>query len=734
MKVLLSIAALAGALGFFTATATVSAQQPPSLGHSHGLIIKVLPPKAPTALTVTSPAFKDGAEIPYENTQYRGNIFPGLTWSKGPAGTRSYVVAVQAANGKDPEGASSIHLSLFNIPASITALKPGMTTAPVGATLGENIHGLNHRYAGPHTHTSTPSGYHYQVLALDTVLDLPPATTFAEMLTAMTGHVLASGEIVGISAKDPQAVDAPLRTVPVHLETGLASGTQGRDRSIMVYKGLPFAAPPVGDLRFKAPQPPIAWDGVRKADSFGKVCPQSGGPGGGNRDNMSEDCLTANVWTGAGYPGENRPVYVWIYGGGFTGGSGSSAEFDGENLAKKGLVVVTFNYRLGALGFLATPELSKESGHNASGNFGLLDDIALLQWVKKNITAFGGDPDRVTVGGQSAGAGSAGFLAMSPLAKGLFIRVIAESHARYSRDTELRYLSISYRKLKPAEQQGQKWAEAHGAHSLAELRAMPWDKLLASMADSDDDIDTGSSAKPPLFRPVVDGWVIPKDYSETYASHSQNDVEFLAGNNRDETGAVPEDSFAKRRAAASQGRPGLAGTYLTEADREAAAKRKFGDLTADYLKQYPASSDDEAALQSDESARDDNRIATYLWGTEWKPGTDKPVYTYYWTHRPTGDPGGAHHSSEILFMFNNLDQRKQPWTEEDRMVAETVSSYWANYITTGNPNGPGLPVWPAYDPKSPTVMELGDHFAPIPVATPAHLAFWKRFFQTQKPW
>jgi para-nitrobenzyl esterase len=709
-------------------------EQGPSIGHTRGLAVLTLQPKSPMKLTVTSPAFKDGEEIPYENTEYRGNIFPGLSWSKGPAGTRAYLVVVQDGSLTNPNSTASTHFTLFNIPASITTLKVGMNSPPAGATYGENIHGFNQSYAGPHTHSLAKSPSQYMVLALDSVFDLPPATSYTEMAKAMTGHVLASGCLTGMSGKDPNAVDAPLRTAPVHLETGLASGASGHDRSIMVFKGIPYAAPPVGDLRFRAPQPPIAWNGVFKADMFGKNCPQGGGPGGGNKDNMSEDCLTVNVWSGAGYPGEKRPVYVWIYGGGFTGGSGSNPEIDGEALAKKGVVVVTFNYRLGALGFLATPELSKESGHSASGNFGILDDIALLQWVHKNIDAFGGDPDRVTIGGQSAGAGSVGFVAISPLAKGLFIRAIAESHVRYSRDTELRYLSVSWRSEKDAEAEGVKWQESRGAHSLADLRAMPWDKLIVSGDVNDENVETGSDAKPPLFRPVVDGWVIPKDYSQTYASHSQNDVEFLAGNNRDETGAVPEDTFAKRRASTAPAPPGTPAINVTLAELQTAAKRKFGPLAADYLKTYPAANDDEAALANNESARDDNRISTYLWGTDWKPGTDKPVYTYYWTHRPTGDPAGAHHGSEILFAFDNLSARNNPWTDEDKKIADIMSSYWANYIATGNPNAPGLPVWPAFDAKSPTVMELGDHFAPIPVATPAQMAFWKKFFQTQKPW
>lgn len=415
-------------------------------------------------------------------------------------------------------------------------------------------------------------------------------------------------------------------------------------------------------------------------------------------------------------------------------GSGSDPTFDGEALAKKGLVVVTFNYRLGALGFLATPELSQETGHKASGNAGLMDDIALLQWVHKNITAFGGDSDRVTIGGQSAGAGSVGFLAMSPLAKGLFQRAIEESHARYARDTELRYLSVSWRSLKSAEAAGTIFAEQRGAHSLKELRALPWEQLIVSGDMMDMSVETGSDAKPPLFRPVVDGWVLPKDYSETYLSGTQNDVAVIAGNNRDETGAVPENTFAQRRATDTGPRPGLPHVNVTLAAFQSYARRKFGPLAGEFLKLYPASNDDEAALANDEAARDNSRISTYLWGTAWKLHATKPVYTYFWTHRPSGDPGGAHHGSELLFVFNNLYLRDQHWTEEDRKVADTVSSYWANYVATGDPNGPGLPAWSPYDPKSPTVMELGDRFAPMPVAAPARLDFWKRFFQTQEAW
>jgi para-nitrobenzyl esterase len=452
---------------------------------------------------------------------------------------------------------------------------------------------------------------------------------------------------------------------------------------------------------------------------------------------MSEDCLTLNVWTAAGAATEKRPVFVWIYGGGFSGGTGASPQFDGEGLAKKGLIVVTFNYRIGPLGFLATSELSKESGHG-SGNYGLLDDVAVLQWVQKNIAAFGGDPAKVTIAGQSAGAGSVGFMSMSPLAKGLFLRSIGESHSRYSRDTELRFLSVSHRPLKTAEAQGAAYMKEKGAATLADLRAMPWEKILENAQGADDAVNTGSNAKPPLFRPVVDGYVIPQNYSQTFAKGAQNDVFYLTGNNKDETGAVPETAFdALRKPGANPSRPGAPRPNVTLAELHEAAKVKFGAMADEFLKLYPATTDQEAALASNAAARDNSRISTYLWGIDWTKSAKRPVYTYFWTHAPPGprhDSAGAYHGSEINYVFNNLYATDLPWTDEDRKIADTVSSYVANYAATGNPNGAGLPAWPQYDPAIPRVMEIGDHFGPIPVAEPAKLDFWKRFFATQEAW
>jgi para-nitrobenzyl esterase len=524
---------------------------------------------------------------------------------------------------------------------------------------------------------------------------------------------------------------------PVRIDSGFVSGLPARNRSVTVFRGIPYAAPPVGPLRWAPPQPPVPWDGVFAADRFGPMCPQVPDPEtAGVGLPMSEDCLTVNVWTGATDPDERCPVLVWIYGGGFRSGAGASPRYDGENLARKGLVVVTFNYRLGALGFLATPELSAESVNQASGNYGLLDCVEVLRWVQRNIAAFGGDPDRVTIAGQSAGAGAVNFLAMSPLAKGLLHRAIAQSHARYSRDPELRYLSTSYRTLANAERAGADYARRRRALTPDALRALPWQQLIDDGDAVDADVETGSNAKPPLFRPVVDGWVLPHGYADTYAGGLQNNVAYIAGSNRDESGAVPPDAFAALRAADSRRwRPGMPSVHVTLEAYVAAARRKFGPLAEEFLRLYPAATDDEAAEMSSTSVRDNTRISTYLWGRDWSQHASQPVYTYFWTHRPPG-PGGsrrAAHGSEIAFAFGNLDPAVN-WSDEDRRAAEVVSGYWVNFAATGDPNGPALPFWPAYRATAPAVMELGCSYAPVPLAEPERFDFWQLFFETEQPW
>jgi para-nitrobenzyl esterase len=378
-KVALLPLALVAAL-LASGTATV-AQTPTSIGHADTLAVNAVPTPAP--LRVTSTAFADGGDLPLDKTQYGANRFPGLAWSSGPSSTRSNVVVFQGVLGATRS--TSVHFLAYNISAGASGLPAGMTSLPSGAAYGANVHGAKQPYSGSHPKGSAKQDYHFQVFALDTVLPADPTADLPSLVAAMRGHVLAAGSVVARSSK-------PTATQPasVRIDSGAVQGAAGRQATVAVYRGIPFAAPPVGELRFRPPAPVTAWPDVRDASRAGPVCPQPEGPGT-RGFSVSEDCLNLNIWTVA-KPGEKLPVFVRTYGGGFLHGTGAAPQFDGEGLGKKGVVVVTFNYRTGALGFLSTPELSRESEQNASGNYGLLDDIALLKWVRRNIAAFGGDP------------------------------------------------------------------------------------------------------------------------------------------------------------------------------------------------------------------------------------------------------------------------------------------------------------------------------------------------------
>ncbi len=477
---------------------------------------------------------------------------------------------------------------------------------------------------------------------------------------------------------------------PVQLDTGKISGTATNSPDVRVFKGIPYAAPPVGDLRWRAPKPAARWDGTRKADEFSPVCMQ-----GGNQK-MSEDCLYLNVWTGAKTANEKRPVMFWIYGGGYYTGSGSQPMYDGTAWAQKGAVVVTFNYRLGNFGFFAYPELTKESDRRGAANFGVMDAIAALQWVQKNIARFGGDPKRVTILGESAGAGMVANLMTIPSAKGLFVRAIGESSA-WSTAT-IAPLST----LAEAEREGVKLAEAVGAKSLAELRARPAEAILKA--------GRGSG-------PVVDGWLIPEDPGKVFVAGKQIDVPVLTGSNRDE-------SFG--------GNPKSAADFIEQ------ARKRFGNLADAYLKLYPASSDEEARESAFYSGRDEMAFVMRNWARlAEKPGKSK-AFVYYFTQQPPrlpnargpfapGPHGSATHVSEILYVFGHLDESR-PWTDSDRKVADAMSSYWVNFAKSGNPNGQGLSQWPVYDGKPRSVMVFGDPPEGPQAPAEARLAFFQSYF------
>jgi para-nitrobenzyl esterase len=494
----------------------------------------------------------------------------------------------------------------------------------------------------------------------------------------------------------------------VRIETGLLAGTASTAQpSVRVFKGIPFAAPPLGDNRWRTPQPAAKWGGVRKADAFGAPCiagAPAQGRGGGRgaaapaapgvaaapaqaapprEPGRSEDCLYANVWTSANNANDRRPVMVWIYGGGFTGGSGGLAWYDGENLAVKGPVIVTFNYRLGAFGFFAHPELAKESGRNAAGNYGMMDAIAMLQWVKKNIGAFGGDPNNVTIAGESAGAVMVGALVGSPQAKGLFHRAIAQSGGWMG-------LTMGRMTTSPqAQENGAKAMAALGVKTIGELRARPLEGLTG----------LGGAGL------VVDGYIIPEDLSVTFMNGKQNAVDVLTGSNKDEA------NFGVCGAAGLVGRGGGPGGMTFEAFRNN-AQRRFGDAAADFAKLYGVSSDANTQPAAHIACGDEINWNMRQWAAA-QAKRGKKAYTYFFTRIPTVNgkpsPQGATHTAEISYAFNNpKGQANQTWNDVDTKLAATMSSYWVNFITKGDPNGSGLPNWPQYRDMNSKVMVLGD--------------------------
>ncbi len=461
---------------------------------------------------------------------------------------------------------------------------------------------------------------------------------------------------------------------PVKTDAGLVSGTSGASAEIRVFRGIPYAAPPVGALRWKAPQPVAKWDGVKKAEQFSPRCVQGGGPNAGA---VSEDCLYVNVWTPAKSASEKLPVMVWTYGGGFTGGAGSLPMYESEELAKKGVVVVTYNYRLGMFGFFAHPELTKESAHKASGNYGMMDMKAALGWVQKNIAAFGGDPKKVTIFGESAGAIMVGAMVASPEGKGLFIRAMAESGAFMG----LRMGSMTT--LQMAEENGVKLA---GGASIADLRAKPAEEIQKM------------SRQAGL---IVDGYMIPEDPGAVFAKGKQNAVDVLIGSNRDEgtffTRGTTVDAFTKQ------------------------ARERYGAHAEEFLKLYPAGSDAEAVASELRDIRDEVVWHDQLWARDMtKKG--KKAFVYYFTEAPPGDRRGATHVAEIAYVFHHPGQA---WKPEDQKLSDEMTTYWTNFAKTGNPGAD----WPAWDGKTHLYKVLGPEPSADQAPSAAQLMFFDEAYQ-----
>jgi len=472
---------------------------------------------------------------------------------------------------------------------------------------------------------------------------------------------------------------------PVKTQSGPVQGTA--EDGVTVYKGIPFAAPPLGDLRWKAPQPAASWTEVRPADKFAPACmqvPIVNATLGMDAVTTNEDCLYLNIWTPAKSAKDRLPVMVWIYGGGFTMGGTSISGYNGANLAKKGVLLVSIAYRLGALGFMAHPELSKEQGGH-SGNYGLMDQIAGLQWVKKNIAAFGGDPSKVTIFGESAGGIAVSMLAASPLAKGLFSGAISESGGNFApphvTGTEG---GENMNTLATAEKNGKELLAKLGVSSIAEARKKTADEILKASPPG-----LGTSGWP-----IFDGYVLTGDQYKLYEAGRYNDTPVLIGTNSDEgalfVASAKADPYQKNTRAA------------------------YGEYADKILAAYPGGTDAQALR----SSRDMFRDTAFAWPTwTWarlqsKTGKGK-VYVYYFSHRPPYPNApqfkdwGAAHAGEIAYVFGNFPAATPP-TASDRAVSEQISSYWVNFAKKGDPNGPGLPQWPAFTNTSAQVMNLDD--------------------------
>lgn len=510
------------------------------------------------------------------------------------------------------------------------------------------------------------------------------------MLSAFRRIVSCSIALALLAVSAQRAVEAQLKPL-VKTAAGIVRGATSNDGFVSIYRGIPFAAPPVGELRWKAPQPAASWEGERDATMFAPRCMQGALFGDMIfRDTMSEDCLYLNVWSNSRQPGQRLPVMVWIYGGGFQAGSASEPRQDGERLSRLGVVVVSLNYRLGVFGFMAHPALTAESPTASSGNYGLLDQVAALKWVQQNISAFGGDPGNVTIFGESAGSFSVSALVASPLTKGLLHKAIGESGSFMG-------ATLSTPTLQAAEKTGLVLQEKLLARSIEGMR----------LVSADDVLKTVLSLRGTSFGPILDGQLLPRSATAIYEEGAQNRVPLLAGWNADEV---------RSSATLSPQKPTMA-SFATR------VRTQFGANADAVLAGYPMKTDDDAVnAMADFNSDMFISHGTWRWIEAHRKTSGAPVYRYLFrrvipvapSNRPNGEPIlakdiGARHAGEIEYVFGALESvPKVTWEPGDRALSDLMMHYWSNFARTGDPNGAGLPKWPRYtgDSKGPSVMEL----------------------------
>ncbi len=480
-------------------------------------------------------------------------------------------------------------------------------------------------------------------------------------------------------AQDPVPEASPgLNTVQI--ESGLITGYYNKQTGIVAFKGVPYAAPPLGKLRWRPPRPAIPWNGVKDCTVFGPspmqakpvsflmIGPEFVVP----QQPLSEDCLYLNVWTGARSADEKRPVLIWIYGGGFITGGSAAPGYSGEALAKQGIIFVSFNYRLGIFGFFAHPALSNESGHHSSGNYALMDQIAAINWVKENIRAFGGDPDRITIAGQSAGSASVNCLLASPLAAGLFQGAIGESGSLVVENPILHMRSLS-----EAEKEGERLAKKLNAGSLEKLRSIPAGILQQKTSG--------------FFSPIVDGYVMPLSVTDAYKNDKQMHIPLITGWNGDEGfifGISDKETFARQAAG-------------------------YGKDSGLFKKYFPFRTDSESVNSQIALAVDKTiGISEYRWAVTQNEHAEAKTFLYLFKRKPPAEGEkkrfGAYHTAEIGYALHNLDSIGRAWEPVDRKLEKIMSAYWVQFVKTGDPGLPDLPHWGPFSNQNPQSIIFGD--------------------------
>jgi para-nitrobenzyl esterase len=486
------------------------------------------------------------------------------------------------------------------------------------------------------------------------------------------------------------ACSSPSLTTSVEVTGGTIEGVE--QDGIFTYKGIPFAAPPVGDLRWKAPAPVQSWTGVRKVNAFCDACMQASGSMG-NTAPVNEDCLYLNVWTPAKKTDEKIPVIYWVHGGGYSGGSTSTPMYDGTGFAKKGVVMVSVAYRVGPFGFFAHPELSRESGHG-SGTYGIQDMIAGLKWVKENIVRFGGDPSTVTIFGHSAGGAAISLLAASPLTKGLFHRAICMSGGSFTplQTSKQTGIGLGIPALKLAESTGEEFLKELGVADIKAARAL-------SAEDIQNKLPSGMEGGM-RFRPAADEYVIPNDLYSLYEVGRFNDTPILLGHTSDEMG-----SFGRTE-------------NITPEDFEEQIKSQYGSHADAILSAYPHSTDVEATRASKDIRNDSSfNWNTWAWSRlQSRKGKGK-AFQYYFDYHPDSPDGGSGHGNDVPHAFQTLGGPMGEPTEEDLKLSDMISSFWVNFARSGDPNGPGLPEWPAFseDDQKVMIFDTAPSVRPLPI-------------------